>query len=119
MARWFTRFSTSVANLAGHYVTFAAAVVLIIMWAISGPFFRFSSTWQLVINTGTTIITFLMVFVIQNTQNRDSKAIHVKLDEIVRTLNESDDSVLNAEDESDETLESLKRRYEALAQKPQ
>jgi low affinity Fe/Cu permease len=116
MARWFTRFSTVTSRLAGHYLTFVAALALIIVWAVSGPFFRFSATWQLVINTGTTIITFLMVFLIQNTQNRDSAAIHVKLDEIIRALKETDNTVLSAEEDTDEELEKLREQYERLSQ---
>ena len=81
---WFTRFAKSTARKAGHPATFCVAVAIILSWAASGPLFGFSDTWQLVINTGTTIVTFLMVFLIQNTQNRDSEAIQVKLDELIR-----------------------------------
>ena len=81
---WFTRFAKNTARGAGHPATFCVAVAIIVLWAVSGPLFGFSDTWQLVINTGTTIITFLMVFLIQNTQNRDSEAIQVKLDELIR-----------------------------------
>ena len=83
---WFTRFAKSTSRAAGHPVVFCAAAVVILLWAGSGPFFGFSDTWQLVINTGTTIVTFLMVFLIQNTQNRDSEAIQVKLDELIRSI---------------------------------
>ena len=118
MARWFTRFSSITAHLAGHYVTFAVAVALIIVWAASGPLFAFSQTWQLVINTGTTIVTFLMVFLIQNTQNRDSKALHVKLDEIIRALETTDNAVMSAEEDTDEQLEALHGQYERLSHAP-
>lgn len=114
MAHWFTRFSTLAAHLAGHYLTFAAALGLILVWAVSGPVFAFSETWQLVINTGTTIITFLMVFLIQHTQNRDSMVIHVKLDEIIRALETADVRLMDAEEQTDEALEALRQRYESL-----
>ncbi|MDM9627723.1 low affinity iron permease family protein [Rhizobium sp. S152] len=81
----FSKFATSIADLSGKPATFVLAVVLVIMWAVSGPFFGYSETWQLVINTGTTIITFLMVFVLQNSQNRDGKALQAKLDELILT----------------------------------
>ncbi len=116
MARWFTRFSAVTSHLAGHYLTFIVALALIVIWAVSGPIFRFSETWQLVINTGTTIITFLMVFLIQNTQNRDSAAIHVKLDEIIRALDTTDNRLMAAEEETDEELENLRRKYERASQ---
>jgi low affinity Fe/Cu permease len=115
MARWFTRFSTVTSHLAGHYITFAVAVGLILVWAVSGPVFAFSEAWQLVINTSTTIITFLMVFLIQNTQNRDSAAIHVKLDELIRALDATDNKLMAAEEDTDEELEELRTRYEQLS----
>jgi len=115
MAKWFTRLSTVTAALAGHYLTFAVALGVIIVWALSGPLFGFSDTWQLVINTGTTIITFLMVFLIQHTQNRDSKAIHIKLDEIIRSLERTDRRIMSAEEDTDEELEELRRKYEELS----
>jgi low affinity Fe/Cu permease len=96
MSRWFTGFSNGAARLAGHYLTFTAALLLIVLWAVAGPLFGFSETWQLVVNTATTIITFLMVFLIQNTQNRDSMALHVKLDELIRALDATDDRLLAA-----------------------
>ncbi len=114
MARWFTRFSNTTSVLAGHYLTFAAALALIVVWAVSGPMFGFSQTWQLIVNTGTTIITFLMVFLIQNTQNRDSKAIHLKLDELIRALDETDEHLMAAERDTDDELEELRKRYESL-----
>src|ERR1044072_3817910 len=95
---WFGRFAKQVAKGSGHPGTFAGAVALLIIWAISGPIFGFSDTWQLVINTGTTIVTFLMVFLIQNTQNRDSEAMHVKLDELIRALEGAHNALLNLED---------------------
>ena len=80
---WFSRFASKTAQLVGHPYMFLLAVVVLIFWAISGPLFHFSDTWQLIINTGTTIVTFLVVFLIQNTQNRDAKALHLKLDELI------------------------------------
>ena len=114
MGQKFAGFASRTSALAGHYVTFLAALALIIGWAVTGPLFGFSETWQLMINTGTTIITFLMVFLIQNTQNRDARAMHLKLDEIIRSIEAADNAIIRAEDETDEELAELKRRYEAL-----
>jgi len=101
--------------LAGSYVTFIVAIGLVLVWAVSGPFFGFSTTWQLVINTSTTIVTFLMVFLIQNTQNRDSEALHLKIDELINAISEADDSVMEAEDDTDRELKELKAKYQQLA----
>jgi len=114
MGQWFNRFAHRASTFAGHYVAFLAALSIIVVWAVSGPFFGFSETWQLVINTGTTIVTFLMVFLIQNTQNRDAMAMHLKLDELIRSIEEADNAIINAEDETDEELAQLKQKYEAL-----
>ncbi len=114
MAERFTQFAQRASALAGHYLTFVAAVLLIVVWAVSGPVFGFSETWQLVINTGTTIITFLMVFLIQNTQNRDAMAMHLKLDELIRAIEGADNTMIRAEDETDKELTALKAKYEAL-----
>jgi low affinity Fe/Cu permease len=114
MANLFTRFSTRIAELAGHYIAFVAAFGIIIVWALTGPLFGFSDTWQLVINTGTTIVTFLMVFLIQHTQNRDAMAMHLKLDEIIRATSEADNEIITAEEETDERLKELKAKYHAL-----
>jgi low affinity Fe/Cu permease len=116
MTRWFTKFSTKVAELTGHYVAFVIALGIILIWAITGPFFGFSNTWQLVINTGTTIVTFLMVFLIQHTQNRDSLAMQLKLDELIRAMESADNEIIFAEEESDETLRELKQKYQSLCQ---
>jgi low affinity Fe/Cu permease len=116
MAERFTHFAQRASSLAGHYRTFLAALALIIGWAITGPLFGFSQTWQLVINTGTTIVTFLMVFLIQNTQNRDALAMHLKLDEIIRSLDQADNAMISAEDETDEELAALKQQYDALCE---
>jgi low affinity Fe/Cu permease len=103
----------------GHPAAFCTALLLIIVWAISGPLFHFSDTWQLVINTSTTIITFLMVFLIQNTQNRDGEAMQVKLDEIIRSIKSADNSILDTEDITEKELQQLQERYTNLAQNAQ
>jgi low affinity Fe/Cu permease len=115
LGRWFAHFANRASTFAGHYITFLAAVAVILVWAVCGPLFGFSETWQLVINTGTTIVTFLMVFLIQNTQNRDALAMHLKLDEIIRAVEAADDTLIRAEDETVEELEALKQKYEALS----
>jgi low affinity Fe/Cu permease len=112
---WFTRFAKSTARSAGHPATFCVAVAIIVLWAASGPLFGFSDTWQLVINTGTTIITFLMVFLIQNTQNRDSEAIQVKLDELIRSIDGAHLALLDLEDLDDADLERICHDYRELA----
>src|SRR6478735_1201799 len=114
MSKWFSHFASRAAHWAGHYLAFLAEVVIIVIWAATGPFFKFSSTWQLVINTGTTIITFLMVFLIQNTQNRDAMAMHLKLDELIRAISSADNDLIRAEDETQDELHALKAKYEAL-----
>ncbi len=116
MAQFFARFSNRVAVLSGSYVTFILAVGIIVLWAVTGPLFDFSNTWQLAINTGTTIITFLMVFVIQNTQNRDGTATQIKLDEIIRALSQADDDLIDAENATEKELELLKTKYHLLAE---
>lgn len=116
MADLFARWANRAAALAGNYLTFLVALTVILAWAISGPFFGFSETWQLVINTGTTIVTFLMVFLIQNTQNRDALAVHLKLDELIRAIEEADNDLMNAEDETDRELAALKEKYMRLCE---
>jgi low affinity Fe/Cu permease len=111
----FDRFSKWVAQFAGHPVAFAAAVALIALWLISGPLFRFSDTWQLVINTATTIVTFLMVFVIQNTQNRDGAAIQIKLDELVRAASGAHNGLLDLEELNEDEIEAFRKKYLQLA----
>ena len=113
----FTRFAKWTSHAAGHPATFGIAVLIILVWALTGPIFGFSDTWQLVINTGTTIITFLMVFLIQNTQNRDSAAMQLKLDEVIRAIKGAHDGLLDLEELSDEDLDRIKSHYEALARK--
>jgi low affinity Fe/Cu permease len=113
---WFTRFAKSTARKAGHPATFCVAVAIILSWAASGPLFGFSDTWQLIINTGTTIVTFLMVFLIQNTQNRDSAAIQVKLDELIRSIEGAHLALLDLEELEDKDLDRICSDYRELAQ---
>ena len=113
----FDRFSKWIAQFAGHSVAFAAAVALIGLWLISGPVFGFSDTWQLVINTATTIVTFLMVFLIQNTQNRDGAAIQIKLDELVRAIDGAHNGLLDLEELEERDLDLIRESYTKLATK--
>lgn len=115
----FTAFANHTSRAAGHHLTFSLAVLVIVVWAITGPIFGFSDTWQLIINTGTTIVTFLMVFLIQNTQNRDSTAMHLKLDELIRALDGAHNTLLDLEDLEDKDLQAIQKRYKALAEKAQ
>jgi low affinity Fe/Cu permease len=112
----FARFAKATARQSGHPVTFALAVLVILVWAVTGPVFHFSDTWQLVINTGTTIVTFLMVFLIQNTQNRDSVAMQIKLDELLRALQGAHTALADLEDLTEEELEEFKAHYVKLAE---
>jgi len=112
---WFTWFSHETARLAGRPTTFLAATLLIVVWAVTGPIFHFSDTWQLVINTGTTIITFLMVFLIQNTQNRDTLALQIKLAELIIAVQGAHNRLAAVEDMSDEDLEALHQAYRMRA----
>jgi len=101
----------------GHPLAFLLAVIVIVGWAVTGPFFGFSDTWQLVINTSTTIVTFLMVFLIQNTQNRDSTAVQLKLDELIRAIEGAHNSLLDLEELEEQDLERLRAIYEELARR--
>jgi low affinity Fe/Cu permease len=114
---WFARFAASVAHASGRPVAFLLAVLTILVWLVSGPIFGFSDTWQLVINTGTTIVTFLMVFLIQNTQNRDAIATQVKLDELIRAIEGAHNALLDLEELDDDILDQVRRRYRLLAEK--
>jgi low affinity Fe/Cu permease len=115
MDEFFTRVAKWTARAAGHPMAFGLALLVIIVWAVTGPIFGFSDTWQLVINTGTTIATFLMVFLIQNTQNRDTAALQIKLDELIRAGTDAQNIMLDLEEMTEPQLEKLRARYEALA----
>jgi low affinity Fe/Cu permease len=116
MAKLFARVAGRISALSGHYVTFLVALGLIIVWAVSGPFFGFSETWQLVINTGTTIVTFLMVFLIQQTQNKDALAVQLKLNELVAALDGASNRLINVEDLTGDELRVLHAHYRRLAE---
>jgi low affinity Fe/Cu permease len=116
MDRIFAKFANATARLTGRPITFLICVGLVVVWAISGPFFGFSENWQLVINTGTTIVTFLMVFLIQNTQNRDGAAVQTKLDELIRS-SKAEDEFVGIEKLTDKELEELHSRLEAAVKK--
>ena len=111
----FAVFSRWAARTSGHPVTFMVASAMIVVWLVSGPVFHFSNTWQLVINTTTTIITFLMVFLIQNTQNRDTEAMQLKLDEVIRAIEGAHNELLDLEDLDEAELEAVRQRYAELA----
>ena len=111
MKDFFRKFSAQTAELVGSHWAFATAVFIILLWATTGPAFHFSDTWQLVINTGTTIVTFLMVFLIQNTQNRDAKTMQLKLDELIAATKGASNKVLNIEDLTEDELAALKKFY--------
>lgn len=115
MKDFFRRFSNKASDATGSSWAFIIAVLAIVVWAITGPIFGFSDTWQLIINTSTTIITFLMVFLIQNSQNRDTKAIHLKLDELIRATQDARNTLMNVEDMSEEDLRQQKAEYEKAA----
>ena len=112
----FEKFSRKISSIAGSPYSFLTASVLVIVWACLGPVFKYSDTWQLVINTSTTIITFLMVFVIQNTQNKDTTALHLKIDELIRVSSDAHNDLINLEDMSEEELIKVRKRYGDLAQ---
>lgn len=114
---FFTRLAKWAARAAGRPTAFAIATGALVLWAISGPLFGFSNTWQLVINTGTTIVTFLMVFLIQNTQNRDSEALQLKLDELIRTHVPAQNALMDLEELEEEELDRIRADYEKLAEK--
>ncbi|HET8547852.1 MAG TPA: low affinity iron permease family protein [Bryobacteraceae bacterium] len=105
------------AERCGMPSTFFLAVTIVIVWATTGPMFHFSDSWQLVINTGTTIVTFLMVFLIQNTQNRDAKAMQLKLDELIRAVSKARDELVDLENEPDEHIEQLKHEFSEIRQR--
>jgi low affinity Fe/Cu permease len=114
---WFSRFAKWAARATGSTTAFLAAALLIVAWLVTGPLFKFSDTWQLVINTTTTIVTFLMVFLIQNTQNRDSEAMHLKMNEVIRALEGAHVGMLDLEELTVEELDDIKDRYCQLAER--
>ena len=113
---FYTRIAKRIAHWCGRPTTFLLAVATIVVWLVSGPLFGFSDTWQLVINTGTTIVTFLMVFLIQNTQNRDTEAMQIKLDELIRVTRDAHNALLDLEELGDSEIDAFRSRYIALAQ---
>ena len=112
---WYRSFSRWAARRTGKSATFVLACSVVLLWLITGPLFGFSDTWQLAINTATTIITFLMVFLIQNTQNRDAEAVQIKLDELIRATRGAHNALLDLEEQTDRQLDGLRERYETLA----
>jgi low affinity Fe/Cu permease len=112
---WFTRMAMAVSKAAGEPYTFAIAIGVVVAWAASGPIFGFGDTWQLVINTGTTIVTFLMVFLIQNSQNRDTEALQIKLDELINALRGTNESLLDLEQLDEKELDKIRETYLAKA----
>ena len=115
MKEVFRRYAERTAQAVGSPSTFLVALITVIVWGLMGPYFKYSDTWQLVINTGTTIITFLMVFLIQNTQNRDTEAIQVKLDELIRATKGAHNVLLDLEELEEEALDAFRTKYQALA----
>jgi low affinity Fe/Cu permease len=111
----FRKLAHRTSELVGSPVIFFLALVIVIVWALLGSYFGYSDTWQLVINTGTTIVTFLVVFLVQNTQNRDAKAIHLKLDELIRSVEEARNDLLDIEDEPDQRLSDLHQEFRELS----
>jgi low affinity Fe/Cu permease len=110
----FAEIAKQISLLAGSPFAFAAACAIVVLWAVTGPLFGFSDTWQLVINTGTTIVTFLMVFLVQNTQNRDARALHLKLDELLRTVAAARNRLIDLENCTDEEMAQIERQFHAL-----
>jgi low affinity Fe/Cu permease len=114
---WFTSFAKATSRAAGRPAAFVVAAAVIVVWALTGPIFRFSDTWQLVINTSTTIVTFLMVFLIQNTQNRDSEALQIKLDELIRATEGAHNALLDLEELEEHEFDKIRVTYSRLAKK--
>lgn len=114
---FFDRFAKTVTRFAGSPIMFSAAVLAVLVWALSGPYFNFSETWQLIINTGTTIVTFLMVFLIQQNQNKDSKALHIKIDELIISLTDANERLIDVEELDEKQLKKLEAYYSSIALK--
>lgn len=112
---WYSRFAKAASRFCGRPRVFFLAILIIAVWVVTGPIFGFSNTWQLIINTGTTIVTFLMVFIIQNTQNRDTEAIQIKLDELIRATKGAHNALLDLEELEEDTLDAFRAKYEGLA----
>jgi low affinity Fe/Cu permease len=112
----FSHFATRAGTIMGSYWAFLLAILTVVVWALTGPLFQFSNTWQLVINTGTTIVTFLMVFLLQNSQNREAQATQLKLDELIRAVNQANNQLIDVEDCTEEELEQLRQTYQAYGQ---
>lgn len=119
LTKWFSGFASHTAWLSGHPLVFVASVFVVILWAVTGPTFHYSDTWQLVINTGTTIVTFLMVFLIQNTQNRDALAVQVKLDELIRALENANNSFVGIEKLTEPEVRTLHEKVIAESALPE
>ena len=115
-ASLFTRFSKSTARASGHPIAFGIAAGTIVVWAVTGPIFRYSDTWQLVINTATTVVTFLMVFLIQNTQNRDSEALQIKIDELIRCVDGAQEALMDLEEMEEREIHEVRKRYRMMAE---
>jgi low affinity Fe/Cu permease len=111
----FRRLAHFTSQIIGSPIAFFLAVVVVLLWAFSGKYFNYSDTWQLVINTGTTIMTFLMVFLVQNTQNREAKAMHIKLDELIRSLQEARDELIDIEDEPDQRISDVQKEFKEIS----
>ena len=112
----FSHFAARTGAIMGSYWAFLLAILTVVVWALTGPLFQFSNTWQLVINTGTTIVTFLMVFLLQNSQNREAQATQLKLDELIRAVNQANNQLIDVEDCTEEELEQLRQTYQAYGQ---
>ena len=113
----FAEIARGISQALGSSVAFGLAVLVVVVWAATGPFFGFSETWQLIINTGTTIVTFLMVFLVQNTQNRDALALHLKIDELIRSTTEARNKLIDLENCTDEELDELRKDLQTFARK--
>lgn len=114
MNQWFATLATHVSRIMGHYWAFVIATLICLIWAASGPVFGFSDTWQLVINTGTTVLTFLMVFVIQNSQNRDSRSTQLKLDELIHAVKEASNRMIDIEEDTEENLDEMEEKFRRI-----